>query len=73
MPTDLENLLARRSAIYAELAAMAPGRAGGGPNSAKAGIDHARYKQWLLNELATLDARINAVDGPWDMASEAIP
>jgi hypothetical protein len=56
MATDLENLKTRRSAIYAELAALAAGKAGGNPNQKDVGIDHAGYKDGLYRELREINA-----------------
>jgi hypothetical protein len=69
--SDLSNLLARRTAIVAELAAMAAGNPGGNPNSQAAGIDHARYKQGLYDELAEIEKLIPILDGPTEVISTA--
>jgi hypothetical protein len=56
MATDFENLKARRTAIYAELAAMAVTKAGGLPNARDSGVDHVGYKDGLYRELREINA-----------------
>lgn len=58
MASDYENLKARRSAIYTELAALASTTAGGKPNSREGGIDHIGYKDSLYRELKEINAII---------------
>jgi hypothetical protein len=66
MATDLENLATRRSAIYAELAAMTSASSGGKPNYSADGesVDHVGYKASLYAELAQIDQLITALQGP---------
>jgi len=68
MPTDLENLLARRSAILAELAALTSTSAGGGLNHTALGrsFDHVGYKDGLYRELAQIKELIGSLEGPID-------
>lgn len=60
MATFLENLITRRDAVAAELAAITSSRAGGLPNTsgAGAGTDHVGYKRGLYEELAELNRQI---------------
>jgi len=53
--SDFENLKARRSAIYAELAALTTGKAGGNANQKDVGIDHVGYKKGLYDELREIN------------------
>ena len=73
MPTDLENLQTRRSAIYTELAAITSTAAGGLPNSDAGGIDHVGYKDGLYRELEQINAQIATASGggTFEVASEA--
>ncbi|HEV8000897.1 MAG TPA: hypothetical protein VGP63_13520 [Planctomycetaceae bacterium] len=66
-PQDLTNLLARRSAIYAQLAAMTTTSPGGGPNTTGEGVsvDQVGYRKSLLDELAALNEQISIVSGPY--------
>jgi hypothetical protein len=66
-PQDLTNLLARRSAIYAQLAAMTTTSPGGGPNTTGEGVsvDQVGYRKSLLDELAQLNDQISIVGGPY--------
>lgn len=76
MADDLTNLLARRTAIFAELAALSTNTAGGRPNVAGGGmgtIDHTGYKQSLYDELHNLNALINLAEGPWEVPLEGRP
>ena len=70
MATDLENLQTRKSAILAELAAIDSDAAGGLPNSQASGVDHQGYKAGLYAELAEIDKRITAAEGPWQLDSQ---
>jgi hypothetical protein len=58
MASDLDNLKTRRSAIYAELAELASGKAGGLPNQKDVGIDHVGYKDGLYRELKEINTLI---------------
>lgn len=63
MATDLENAKIRRSAIYAELAALGPTKAGGLPNTSGANsIDEVGYKDGLYRELRDLNELIGQLD-----------
>ena len=77
MPTDLENLQTRRTAIYAELAALDSTKAGGKPNISGGGggvVDHVSYKDGLYRELGFLNEQIAALggavsaEGPWELS-----
>lgn len=62
--TDLENLLTRRSAILAELAA--------GPSKPNYTVDGQsvawnEYRRSLLDELTMLNAQIAVAEGPWEI------
>lgn len=67
MATDAENLLTRRSAILAELAALDSTKAGGLPNTTgggdKVSIDHVGYRKSLYEELAQINSMISAAEG----------
>lgn len=76
MATYLDNLIARRDAISAELAALNTSKAGGLPNTAGAGAgtDHVGYKDGLYRELRELNQQITDArasgggDGdPWEV------
>ncbi len=77
MPSDLENLTARKSAIYAELAAISSTTAGGRPNINGGGmgtVDHMGYKKSLYEELDKINGLIeSASEGPWEIALEGRP
>jgi len=63
MATDLDNAKARRSAIYAELAALGPTKAGGLPNmTGSNSTDEVGYKDGLYRELRELNALITSLD-----------
>ena len=64
MPSDLENLTSRRSAILAELAA-GPSR----PSYTIDGqsVDWNGYRSSLLSELTMLNEQIAAAEGPWEI------
>jgi hypothetical protein len=66
-PQDLTNLLARRSAIYAQLAAMTTASPGGGPNTTGEGVsvDQVGYRKSLLDELDCLNEQISVVGGAY--------
>lgn len=73
MATDLANLMTRRSAIYAELAALNDQKAGGKPNASGAGtgIDHVGYKDGLYRELKELNGLISSATDTFEVTSEA--
>ena len=66
MSTDLENLLARRANILAELAAMSSDSSGGKPSYSLDGqqVDHVRYRMSLYEELEAIDRRLTSLQGP---------
>lgn len=78
MASDIANLLARRSAIIAELAGIT-GNGLGGPagrvNSDVDGqsFDFAKYKQGLLDELKTINGTIASIEGPWEVTTQGVP
>lgn len=73
MASLLENLIARRDAIGAELAAMGPTKAGGLPNTnGSNSTDEVGYKDGLYRELEELDKRIAAAQGPVEIESYGI-
>ena len=76
MATDLENLIARRSAVTAELAALDASKAGGKPNN-PSGVQHEQYKAGLYAELKSLNELIAAQqsedDGPFEILSTGAP
>lgn len=73
MATNVENLLARKAAVCAELAALDTTKAGGVPDCSAAGIQHQAYKRGLYDELQILDRLIAAAEGPWEVVTEGEP
>ncbi|MFA5262185.1 MAG: hypothetical protein WC378_00055 [Opitutaceae bacterium] len=76
MATDLENAVARRTAIMTELAALSTSAAGGRPNISGGGggtVDHVGYKDGLYRELKELSALIDVLAGPWEVPLEGRP
>ena len=74
MATDIDNLKARRSAIYAELAALASQKTGGKANTSGGGgthVDHVGYKDGLYRELRDLNALIGSAEDTFEITSEA--
>lgn len=73
MPTDLENLLTRRSNILAELAAITPAASGGKPSYSLDGqqIDHTGYRRSLYDELAAIDRQLITLQPPTEQISRA--
>lgn len=79
MATFRENLITRKNAIAAELAALTATAAGGKPNltgGSGAGVDHVGYKDGLYRELAEINKQLmdtSAIDaaenGPWEIES----
>jgi hypothetical protein len=64
MPTDLDNLLARRSNILAELAALDASKPD--YNKGNQSVQWASMRKQLMDELASLNGMIAAFDGPWE-------
>lgn len=62
MATLLENLITRREAIGAELAALTASSAGGKPNAPN-NADHVGYKDGLYRELREINDQIAALQG----------
>lgn len=67
MATAAEQLLTRRDAILAELAAMSSSSAGGLPNATgggdKVNIDHVGYRRSLYEELRMIEEQLRAYEG----------
>lgn len=68
MATDLENLVARRSEIFAKLANLgsldAPNASGSGHT-----LDRVGYRRSLLDELKSINSLIASASGPWEVMS----
>lgn len=64
MATDYQNLLTRRSAICAELAALTATAAGGKPNASggSGAVDHVGYKDGLYRELETINGLLASLE-----------
>lgn len=60
IPTYVQNLMTRRDAVAAELAAMTSTAPGGKPNVSGegGGTDHVGYKKSLIEELRDLNEQI---------------
>lgn len=75
MATAIENLLTRRDAIAAELAALGVTKAGGKPNVSADGqsTDHVGYKDGLYRELKSIEEAIQMIQsrdsGPFAVES----
>ena len=70
---DVDNLIARREAVTAELAALSASAAGGRPNISGGGmgtVDHIGYKDSLYRELRELNILIDQAQGPWELPVE---
>ena len=69
MATLLENLITRRDAIGAELAALSASKPGGLPNASGPGanVDHQGYKASLYAELREINQQIAAAEGPFEI------
>ncbi len=65
MATDLDNLLARRSSILAELAALGTSQ----PDYTKGNqsVQWASLRRQLMDELQSLNGMIAALGGPWEV------
>ena len=74
MPTDLENLLTRRTNILAELAAMSSAASGGKPTYSLDGqqVDHVRYRLSLYEELGAIDRQLTSLQGPVEARGRGI-
>ncbi|HEY3966807.1 MAG TPA: hypothetical protein VGM05_19750 [Planctomycetaceae bacterium] len=74
MPSDIENLLTRRSNVIAELAAMNPAASGGKPSYTIDGqqVDHVAYRQSLYDELRELNRQITVLQGPFEEQAQAV-
>ena len=74
MPTDLDNLLTRRSNVIAELAAMNSAAGGGKPSYRIDGqeVDHVAYRKSLYDELAMLNRQITILQGPFEQLGQAV-
>ena len=76
VPSDLQNLLNRRSAIYTELGNLSSSNPGGRPNISGGGIgsvDHMSYKRELYAELKDLNIQIDMLQGPWEQPLTGMP
>ena len=74
MATDIDNLKARRSAIYEELATLGNQKTGGKANTAGGGgthVDHVGYKDGLYRELKELNSLIASAEDAFEITSEA--
>lgn len=71
MATLLENLIARRDAIGAELASMTNASMGGKANNPGM-VDHVGYKDGLYRELREINSQITAAQGPIEIESYGI-
>ncbi|MGQ0637317.1 MAG: hypothetical protein ACT4QC_22140 [Planctomycetaceae bacterium] len=74
MPSDLENLLARRSNLLAELAALNAAASGGKPTYSLDGqqVDHTHYRLSLYSELESINRQIGALTGPFEARDRAV-
>lgn len=73
--TDLENLIARRSAIYANLAALS-GTADDSPNINGGGmgtVDHTGKIESLYRELEQINRQITIAQGPFAIPMRGYP
>ena len=79
MPTELEQLETTRTNVLAQIAALTdstgtPASAAGAlPNKSGDGInvDHDGYEERLWKRLERVEAAIAAIQGPFEIASEA--
>ncbi|MBE3132846.1 MAG: hypothetical protein IMZ55_05190 [Acidobacteria bacterium] len=69
MATDLENLLARRTAILTELASIT-----GKPTYSIDGqnVDWAGYRKSLYEELAAIGELVDSIGGPFEVHTTVI-
>jgi hypothetical protein len=75
MADDVTNLLTRRSAVTAEIAALDVSAAGGRPNvsGGQGTVDHVGYKRSLYEELAQIDQLLAQLHGPFEVPLEGRP
>lgn len=87
MATDIEQLMARRATILADLASMTKVTVGGKPNAMGAdggtSVDHLRWRLSLYEELKHIDEAIKRADeiaqavagedGAWEVVSTLYP
>lgn len=66
--SDLDNLLARRSAILAELATLAS-RVSYKIDGQE--VDHNAYRRSLLDELAAINQLVDGLQGPFEVETKA--
>lgn len=61
----LDDLLTRRDAVIAEIAALDATKAGGKPNTSGSNtVDHVGYKDALYRELDQLNRLVSLLEGP---------
>lgn len=65
--TDLDNLLARRSAILAELATLTS-RASYSIDGQS--VDHNAYRKSLLDEMAAINELVDTAQGPFEVETK---
>lgn len=72
MPTNLDYLVLRKTAIHKELSELSTSKVGGGVNSSGAGVgvDHSGYKKSLYEELTEIDKRISIEQGSFEIIQE---
>lgn len=72
MATDAENIATRRSAIYAQLAAMSSTSVGNKPTYNIDGqmVDHVGYRKSLLEELKMLNELQASAAGPFEVVDQ---
>lgn len=74
MATLLDNLKTRRDAIGVELASITSASPGGKPSYSINGqaVDHTEYRKSLYDELAMIEQRILAAEGPIEVETQGI-
>lgn len=71
MATDLENAVARKSAILLELASLTQALPGGRPDirgGVGGAVAHTEYRLSLLKELELLNEIISVAQGPFEVS-----
>lgn len=70
---DIDNVIARRSAVYQELANIAPGQPGYGPTYTADGrtFNHMEYRKSLLEEIKLLNEQISMMS-PFEELGQAV-